>query len=351
MASASTEELSIRQILLSELEKLSKEARGFRERVIPIWSLYLSPVDSLEALQSKPAPICGLPQWPLDFHRNYVAASHPVVIRHAFDHWPALSKWNTPEDGFRYLKTQMSGFQVTVALTPNGRADALEPAADGSPRLCFPANRQMSMDELLDALSNGAGGETAGAVHYCQQQDNNFREQFPPLHEDVDIDGIELFNEAFGANPEVANIWIGDSRSTTTAHKDHYDNIVCQIAGRKTFHLVPPSDSWRLRTQPVLQDQYTHHAPTSSFSREPVDSPPVPWIADPVESMPAQKWGPIRVTLGPGDALYLPPLWVHAVTQEPGQVCININYWYDMQFTSTYAYQQTISRLAERLQA
>jgi peptidyl-lysine (3S)-dioxygenase / protease len=41
------------------------------------------------------------------------------------------------------------------------------------------------------------------------------------------------------------------------------------------------------------------------------------------------------VTLHPGQVLYLPALWFHAVKQEPNAegLCVAVNYWYDMDFT------------------
>ena len=336
-------------LILKQLEQLSKEARGFRERTIPTWSLYLS-ASPLDASSSAPSQPVWLPQWPLDFHRGFVAASQPVVIRHAFNHWPCVSdparRWSDAEGGFAYLRQAMQDAPISVAVTPDGRADALAPSSyrDGETVLRLPATKTMQVGALLDVLSAQIETETSRVetqnvennsnhlVYYCQQQDNNFRDQFHPLHDDIDLEGIEMFNEAFGCAPEVVNIWIGNHLSTTTAHKDHYDNIICQVSGRKTFHLVAPTDSWRLSTRDVSQEQYRLHA-AGSLHIDPVDQPEVPWIVDPVESMPAQKWGPLRVTLEPGDALYLPPLWVHAVTQEPGAVCMNINYWYAVSYT------------------
>jgi jumonji domain-containing protein 7 len=55
--------------------------------------------------------------------------------------------------------------------------------------------------------------------------------------------------EAFGSAPEAVNLWIGDERSTTTFHKDHYENLYCVIRGVKLFHLLPPTDVYRMGLQ------------------------------------------------------------------------------------------------------
>ena len=72
---------------------------------------------------------------PLQFHRAYVAANKPCVIRGAVDHWPALRKW-TPE----YLKEAAGDVQVTVDFTPNGKGDAVTMLGE-RPRCCWPGKQ------------------------------------------------------------------------------------------------------------------------------------------------------------------------------------------------------------------
>lgn len=46
----------------------------------------------------------------------------------------------------------------------------------------------------------------------------------------------------------------------------------------------------------------------------------------------------VRVTLNPGDMLYLPTLWYHKVTQScSGEgLCVAVNYWHDMEFSGGF---------------
>jgi jumonji domain-containing protein 7 len=45
-----------------------------------------------------------------------------------------------------------------------------------------------------------------------------------------------------GKAPDAVNLWIGDERSETTFHRDHYENVYCVVRGIKVFHLLPPCD-------------------------------------------------------------------------------------------------------------
>lgn len=45
---------------------------------------------------------------------------------------------------------------------------------------------------------------------------------------------------ALGRQPDAVNLWIGNSRSITSLHRDNYENVYCQVVGRKHFVLLPP---------------------------------------------------------------------------------------------------------------
>jgi jumonji domain-containing protein 7 len=46
--------------------------------------------------------------------------------------------------------------------------------------------------------------------------------------------------------PEAVNLWIGNQRSVTSFHKDHYENLYAVVTGEKHFTLLPPTDLHRM---------------------------------------------------------------------------------------------------------
>ena len=130
------------------------------------------------------------------------------------------------------------------------------------------------------------------------------------LHKDLEPD-IRFASIALQRGPDAINLWIGNSHSTTALHRDNYENIYCQILGSKEFVLLPPVET------ACVNEQFLPGATYSNTMEVTLD--------DPLVQVPCAIWDPdgphenstefshlsrpIRVTVGPGDMLYLPACW------------------------------------------
>ena len=273
--------------------------------------------------------------------------------------------------------------QVTVAVTPNGRADAVTPL-DSAGQLCFalPHESQMPLPALLDRLAD----KSSDTVIYAQAQNSSLQE-FGQLREDIDAE-LAWAAKIFGQPAEATNLWIGDSRSVTSLHSDPYENM-CALAepsgltyelqpdrsaarryavitGQKRFTLLPPADAHRLckRRLPVAcwepgeqGLQLRLQEPLSCCSWCPIDRdvmrPQCRADEQQQELYPAmfdpELPEPISVLVGLGDMLYLPAFWHHQVEQlddDNGRV-IACNWWFDTQFTGAVATAQFVERVAQ----
>jgi tetratricopeptide (TPR) repeat protein len=136
----------------------------------------------------------------------------------------------------------------------------------------------------------------------------------------------------------VTNLWAGSKPTTSPLHYDDYENMLCQIRGRKEIILFPPEDLTKLYYQGRPKGKLAYEYP-SHFIRDPdsvdkrgfvfgsgvnVDRPDLerhPLYTD------AQ---PVRVVLEPGDVLYLPAYWHHEVQSIPDNNALNlaVNFWF-----------------------
>jgi len=122
------------------------------------------------------------------------------------------------------------------------------------------------------------------------------------------------------------------------------------VRGYKDIILYPPTDLPWLRYKNCQPAKYTLKD-DNNFVIEEIDGPQVPWIAvDPLkpdlEAYPEYANAtPIRLRLNEGDVLYLPSQWFHHLSQS--QLCVAVNFWYDMKFDTKYVYNQMLANLVK----
>ncbi|KJX94163.1 jmjc domain-containing protein 7 [Zymoseptoria brevis] len=275
---------------------------------------------------------------PLEFMR-YVARNRPFVVRNAAKDWPAVRKWDT-----KYLSRVLHRQDVRVAVTPKGNADAV--VSDQKIGLLFAEPHEI-VEPFEDFLSyvqedSSPSSDTTINVKYAQPQNDSLRTEYSSLFTDVPPT-IPFATIALEQDPDAVNFWLGNSRSTTSIHKDNYENIYVQIRGQKHFTLLPPIEMACVNETPLPFGRY-HPDPENGaqlearINADDEELRPVPiWDPDKpdVRSTRYSKLSrPLRVTLNEGDMMYLPALWYHKVGQgngEEGFAC-SVNYWYDMEF-------------------
>ena len=326
------------------------------------------------------------------FAREFVACSRPAIIKGMLAEWPAMQKWQRSD----YLFASTAS--VTVALTPNGRADCITDATfvnggatqretlfvsacDVQMRVCdfrwrlHEALRargpRQAKPFVVDTADHSA--RYVPPVPYIQLQNNSMPLEFAHLLGDI-TDSVSCFgSDIFGVPPEATNMWIGSSLSVSSMHQDWYENLYGVVRGTKRFTLVAPWEAPRLpkvRARSAsfaytlqeekwrLSQSLNFPAAESSVLDDAGGPPPgwVDWIAVDLVDTPPLQWPvcttnvrSVTVDVGPGDVLYLPAMWYHRVaqTESDDEGCVAaVNYWFDMNFEHPLADIQAMLRKA-----
>ena len=87
-------------------------------------------------------------------------------------------------------------------------------------------------------------------------ENDNLRDEYMPLYKDVDAD-IPWARIALGCKPDAINLWLGNSKSVTSLHRDNYENLYGQISGSKHFVLLPPIETPCVNEQSLPAATYT----------------------------------------------------------------------------------------------
>ncbi|EPZ33604.1 Cupin-like domain-containing protein [Rozella allomycis CSF55] len=157
---------------------------------------------------------------------RYVSKNQPFIVKNGIKEWDAYKKWEVD-----YLSARLSDSEITIAVTPLGNADS----AVGE-YFVLPEEKKMSFGHFILNLE-----KNNDQIHYLQSQNDNLSQDvFAAIRKDVP-ESIEFASEALDAKPDAVNLWIGNEKSTTSMHKDHYENLYAVVRECKIFTLYPPN--------------------------------------------------------------------------------------------------------------
>lgn len=240
------------------------------------------------------------------FENEIVPANQPVVLRGQVPDWPVVQAGRTsPSSVADYIKQFDNGTTVNAFVGP--------PQIDGR---FFYANdfrgfnfdsKQVSVSVALDALVSLAEAPQPPAMAL---QAIEVPRHMPSFAEN---NALSLLSR--GVAPR---IWISN-RSIVAPHFDTNYNIACVVSGRRQFTVFPPDQAENLYIGPLLTTP--GGPPISTVDIRSPDLEKHPRYAHALDHA-------RQATLEPGDAIYIPVLWWHAVeTLDP--LGVLVNYWWN----------------------
>lgn len=241
------------------------------------------------------------------FEAEIVPAGRPAVLRQLLAHWPIVAAGRTSPEAFaEYLNPRATeaGGEAWFGPPEIGGKFGYNDELNG-----FNHDRRLAtIPQLLELLLRQRGsaqpfGIYAGALPLRRHAPAVLSDNIMPL---LDPDRYMLIS-----------LWLGN-RTTTAAHWDLPQNLACVVAGKRRFTLFPTVAVPNLYVGPL---DFTLAGQPSSF-------------AD-IEDPDFDRFPRLRVAfasaeealLEPGDVLYLPSLWWHAVRSDD-EVGAMINYWW-----------------------
>jgi len=190
-------------------------------------------------------------------------ATQPFVLKLIVEDWSALKKWSS----LNYLSRQVGHRSVPVEMGVDYRK----------------VDWTQTIMTLNSFFTQFIVQTDPPCTAYMAQYD--LLSVAPELASDVgEIDYCYLDLPSGPSAPVYRNMWIGGAGCFSPGHTDPYNNIFCQIVGRKRFILAPP------------------------------------------ECQKESKSKFLEVTLAPGDSLFIPKGWWHEVRSLT--YSISVSHWF-----------------------
>ena len=251
-----------------------------------------------------------------EFEERFLFPQRPVIMSGAMEGGPALERWTND-----YLKEKVGARTVH----PYKHKDH---ARFGARRVLDPKNGNsdtppMKLAEYIDLL---AGADISDGLLYIALL--TLRTTLPELWPDVRLP--PYFDDDKFVD---VRLWLGPGNNFTPLRYDPNNNFLGQLRGRKQVMLCPPREITRVYPFP-----FSYAA--NHFSQVNVLSPDLtrfPACAHADRAL---------LELGPGDLLFIPFYWWHAVWGIDQN--ISINYWWDVRRTHRLQHPRQTARLSYR---
>jgi len=239
--------------------------------------------------------------------RDVLPDKHPAILRGLVRDWQAVREFlDSPAALVRYLRRHDSGAPVDALMTaPEVEGQIFYNAAMSG--FNFHRNR-LPLSEIAGQVLRYAQFPKPPAV---AAQSALIRDCLPAFEQE---NKLPLFDGAV-----LPRIWLGN-RITTPTHVDEWNNVGCVVAGRRRFTLFPPEQIANLYIGPL------DFAPTgAAMSMVSLRNPDLQRYPKFREALGQAQ----TAELGPGDCIFIPPLWWHHVESlEPFNVLVNY-WWHD----------------------
>ena len=236
--------------------------------------------------------------------REVFGSGRPAVLRGWVKSWPA-ARIQSPVAMVEYLRRFETGTPVDALMTApevGGRV-FYDEAMKG---FNFVRNR-LPVTTIAEQVLRYSAFDRAPAV---AAQSALIRDCLPGFSRE---NALALLNEAI-----LPRIWLGNAITTPT-HLDEWNNIGCVVMGRRRFTLFPPHQAANLYIGPL--DFAPTGAPMSLVCLHEPDLQRFPKFREALGAA-------LSAELGPGDAIFIPPLWWHHV-ESLERFNVLVNYWWD----------------------
>lgn len=239
------------------------------------------------------------------------ARAEPVLLRGLVAHWPAVQAARTSSAALCDLLRRLDAGVEVMATKTRAAAQGVMGYNETLTDFAF-VKARMPLAEFIGHLQGYVGRPGAPSI---AAQCAKVSEVIPGFSDENPLQALP------GVVP---NFWLGNAL-TVPVHHDHPFNLACVVAGRRRFTLFAPDQVGNLYIGPL--EHTPSGAPISVVHPKAPDFDRYPRYR---EALAAAR----VAELGPGDALYIPPLWYHQV-EALDDVNLLVNYWWPVPGSAT----------------
>ena len=228
----------------------------------------------------------------------------PVLFRGLAADWPLAAAGREGAASIAaHLRPHLTGERISAFESDDGRFTYTDDLSGFTFR-----RHEVSLRDLLEALVQREGDPGAPALYAGGV---NVQRVTPSLSAELPAPFLEAGTD------HLASLWLG-TRSSVPAHWDLPQNVAVCVAGARRFTLFPTAQVPNLYIGPL--ERTVAGQPSSLVDVDAPDLGRFPRYEEAARHA-------LVADLEPGDALYVPSLWLHAVRSD-GPFGMLVNFWW-----------------------
>jgi hypothetical protein len=241
------------------------------------------------------------------FQRNIVPRGVPAVMRGLVSGWPLVeAARRSPKAALDHFASLDERRPVEIFSAPPeiGGRFFYNAQLDGSNF----ERKRTTLAELAAMLVRSKDDPTAPSVYAGATP---IRDVIPRLLPEISNGVIDPARE------QLISLWVGN-RTRVAAHWDLPQNLICNVAGRRRYIVLPPEELPNLYVGPLDFTLAGQPLSLVDFLDPDLDAHP--------KFAAAARRAQVAV-LEPGDALYLPSMWWHHA-ESLDAIGVMVNFWW-----------------------
>ena len=257
---------------------------------------------------------------------DHVRRFLPFTIHRACESWPAFLRWKLPEST-EYLSHLAGDAEIDLAVSSEAEVCG---AVQGH------GVQTTSFRDFIRQVSASSGTDAAHHLYLAQCPIINSEGPavLPALAQDISVPPFAQ------ARLRQACLWVSTRGTQVSVHFDGHQGYLCVLQGTKRVFLFPPAAAPHLHARPVWDSSPNHGAVSfaalqqllgtadAADSGDAPTAPTAPSDETGQRERSVQLRALVRVAdLAPGDGLFIPEGWWHAVESSPCTVAVN--FWWD----------------------
>lgn len=239
-----------------------------------------------------------------EFERDFLVPNRPVIIEGFAKNWPAIHRW-----GPKFWIDNFGDKEMLCLASKSHKYPDFGELSMGELAVPEPTRFKDYINRITTLKSDEPSHLSLNRIIFSHGPRRQYNRHIDLTEFGADFSIPDLISSK---NLELGLMWMQSKKTQSWMHQDQFENLYIQIQGQKRILLAAPQESSNL----YYNMRHPYYCEVDIFD---IDQKLFP------NSLKAKVYD---ITLNPGDMLFIPVFWFHAVESQ-GNFNLTLNWWFE----------------------